>query len=419
MRHAARFGIGGEPHIDSARVLERVRAVRERIYRDADSPLALARYNVETLRATARFRDPHTLELNGDGPATLTARRVIIATGSRPRALDLGVATIDPESIWDLAMLPARLLVIGGGPVAVEIAQALSRLGVAVTIAIAGERILTRDEPAAARVIASALQRDGVTILTGRTVVSAVPHDADDGVTATLSDGTSIATDRIFVAVGRVARTAGLGLERAGVAVRDGLIAVDTACRTTSAHIYAAGDCATTARFTHVAERMASVAVMNAVAGVRTRFDRDSLVWTTFTDPELAQVGPTQSELRSAGRRFTVETFAFSRLDRAVIDDAEAGFASIVTTPGGRVIGGTVAGARAGELIAEVALARARRLPLGALTATLHAYPSYALAVRRTADAGLIRRRTPAVLAVLRRLRGLRGTPPPLEALLT
>lgn len=415
-RGAGRFGIEADPRIDGARVLARVRTVRERIYAESDAPAALARYGVETIRATARFLDPHTLALDGDGPRTLTARRFVVATGSRSLPVDLGVPTVDADTVWEIETLPPRLLVVGGGPVVIEMAQAFRRLGARVTIVADGPRVLPRDDAAAAQIVARALRDEGVIIHIGQRVVAA--SQGDGVVTAKLSDGTTVHADRVFVAVGRAARTEGLDLERAGVAVRDGLVAVDGRCRTSARHIYAAGDCATTARFTHVAEKTAAVAVMNAVVGVPTHFDPGAVTWTTFTDPELAQVGPTEAALRQTGRRYVVETFPFSRLDRAIIDGSEDGFVSILTTVRGRVLGGTVVGPRAGDLIAEIAVARARRLPLKALAATLHVYPTYAMGVRRAADAALIRARTRPVVAALRLLHGLRGTPPPLDVLL-
>ena len=416
VRGAHRFGIDAEPHIDGARVLARVRAIRERIYAAADAPPVLARYGIETRLACARFVDPHTLAIARDGGRIVTARRIVIATGSAPRPCVLGVPTVDTESIWDIQRLPERLLVVGGGPVAIELAQAFARLGVAVTVACEGPRILPRDDAAAADVVARSLVRDGVRLRTQCRVLSATR--ADGIVTATLSDGTAVDAELVFVAVGRVARVADLGLERAGVAIRDGIIAVDSRGRTTAGHIYAVGDCATTARFTHVAERMATVAVINAIVGVPTRFDPQSITWTTFTDPELAQVGPTEIELRRIGRRYTVHRFAFAGLDRAIIDAAEDGFVSILASGGGRVLGGTIVGPHAGELIAEVALARERRLSVTTLAATLHAYPTYALGVRRAADGALVAARTPLVLAALRLLRGLRGSVPSRDAFL-
>jgi len=416
VRSATRFGIDAEPHIDGARVLARVRAIRDRIYAESDAPAVLGRYGFETIRARARFLDPHTLALDGVGPRTLTARRFVIATGSAPQALDLGVPTVDTESIWEIERLPTHLLVVGGGPVAIEMAQAFRRLGAAVTIVVDAARILARDDPAAAAVVDAALRAEGVTILTARRVESASYNDGV--VTALLCDGTSVRADLVLVAIGRVARIDQLGLERAGVALRDGLVAVNSRCRTTVRHIYAAGDCATTSRFTHVAERMAVVSVMNGIVGIPTRFDPGSVTWTTFTAPELAQVGPTEAALRRIGRPYQAHTFPFARLDRAIIDDTEAGFVTIFSNARGRVLGGTIVGARAGELIAEVALARARHLSINALAATLHVYPTYAMSVRRAADTWRIRARTTPVLGALRLLRGLRGTPPPLEVLL-
>lgn len=163
---------------------------------------------------------------------------------------------------------------------------------------------------------------------------------------------------------------------------------------------------------------MAAVSVMNAIVGLPTRFEPESVTWTTFTDPELAHVGPTETELRRTGRRYSVQTFPFSGLDRAIIDDAANGFVSILSTRRGRVLGGPFVGPRAGELIAEIASARARRLRVTAIGANLHGYPTYAMGVRRAADIALIRKRTGLVLFLLRFLPKLRGTPPPLDVLL-
>lgn len=416
IRGAARFGIDAVPQIDGGRVLERVRAIRERIYAEADAPSALHRYGIETLQGRARFLDAHTLAIDGDAPKTITARRFVLATGSEPRALDLGVPTVDTTTLWDIAALPTRLLVLGAGPVAIELAQAFARLGVRVTVVAESHRILERDDPAAAGLVARALHADGVRFHLDRRVVAATY--AAGIVTATLSDGSVECADRVLVAQGRIARVTGLGLERAGVTVRDGIVAIDRRCRTSAHHIYAVGDCATTARFTHVAERMAAVAVTNAIVGFPLRFDPQAITWTTFTDPEVAQVGPTETELRRLGRRFTVHRFPFARLDRAIVDGTENGFVAIVANARGRVLGGTVVGSRAGELAAEIALARERRLPVTALSATLHAYPTYALGVRRAADGAVARKRTGLVVAALRVLRGLRGTAPPLDVLL-
>jgi len=163
---------------------------------------------------------------------------------------------------------------------------------------------------------------------------------------------------------------------------------------------------------------MAAVSVMNAIVGLPTRFEPESVTWTTFTDPELAHVGPTETELRRTGRRYSVQTFPFSGLDRAIIDDAANGFVSILSTRRGRVLGGTVGWATRGPADAEIASARARRLRVTAIGATLHGYPTYAMGVRRAADIALIRKRTGPVLFLLRFLRKLRGTPPPLDVLL-
>lgn len=416
IRRAARFGVDGRLVVDGTRVMTRVRQIREHIYADADAPEALHKYGIATFSARARFLDAHTIALEGDAPTRMTARRFVLATGSRPNSLDIGVPTLDTDSVWDIPTLPSRLLIVGGGPVATELAQAFARLGSNVTLVTQSHTILARDEPRAMEIIARALREDGVTIRTDARVSRA--SESSGTITVELSDGSRLCVDRILAAVGRQASVADLGLDVAGVAVRNDLIAIDRRCRTTARHIYAAGDCATSARFTHVAERMASVAIMNAIVGVPTSFDERSITWTTFTQPELAQVGPTQCELGREGRHFVAQSFPSAKLDRAIVDDAGDGYAAILSTKGGRVLAGTIVGPRAGDSIAEIGLARERRLSVSDLASTLHVYPTYAIGVRRAADSALIRSRTALVIGVLRIVRRLRGTAPQLETLL-
>ncbi|MBC5799191.1 MAG: FAD-dependent oxidoreductase [Candidatus Eremiobacteraeota bacterium] len=414
IRRATDFGLRAELTVNFAHVMQRVRAVRRQVYASEDAPEIIARYGVQPIRATARFVDARTLVLDGVGPSRLTARWFIVATGSRPSALRVSAPTYDNESIWDLDVLPARLLVAGAGPVGIEMAQAFQRLGAAVTVISPTARILPRDDAECAAMLQRSLAADGIHFILERSIAAASKRDS--GIVATLSDGTTQEADVLFAAVGRESRVDDLGLDRAGVGVRDGRIVVDAHCRTTAHRIYAVGDVATASRFTHVAERMSTIAVAHALLALPLRFDERELTWTTFTAPELAHVGAQEEQLRRDGRRHRVLRFPFTHLDRAQTDEAD-GLVKIVITPRGRIIGASVVGPRAGEMIAELALARKRRIDAAALSGTLHAYPTYAMATRRAADGFVLKARSDFAVRVLRLLRGLRGHAPALDAI--
>jgi pyruvate/2-oxoglutarate dehydrogenase complex dihydrolipoamide dehydrogenase (E3) component len=415
MSIAAELGLEARLTVDFAQVMERIRRVRSSVYELEDAPPRMARYGVETIRAAGRFVDRHTVELDGEGPSRLTARWFVIATGSRPMRLDVEAPTVDNETMWDLDRLPGRLLIAGGGPVAIETAQAFRRLGSEVTVVSADSRILPRDDEECAAILQRQLVDEGVRFAFGCELRAA--RNVDGTIAATLSNDHTLDADVLFSAIGREARVEGMCLDNAGVEVRDGRVWVDAHCRTTARNIYACGDVATTARFTHVAERMSTVAMVNAVLKIPVTFHQSELTWATFTDPELAQVGPNEAELGRRGRRYTVLRFPFDRLDRAITDAAPPGLVKILASRTGRILGATIVGARAGDTIAELALARKHRLTAGALSGTLHAYPTYAMAVRRSADAFVLRRRTDFGVRVLRLLRGLRGTAPPLDTI--
>jgi len=414
IRRAADLGLRAELEVDFAQVMQRVREIRRRVYATADAPEVIARYGVRPIRANARFVDPRTLALDGDGPSRLTARWFVIATGSRPTALRVAVPTYDNESIWDLDVLPKRMLIAGAGPVGIEMAQAFRRLGAAVTVIASTTRILPRDDAECSAILQHRLAADGIRFVLERRIVAA--ESTGSGIVSVLSDGSTHEADVLFGAVGRESRVDELGLERVGVSVRDGRIVVDAHCRTTAHHIYATGDVATPTRFTHVAERMSTIAVAHALLALPLRFDADELTWTTFTAPELAHVGAQEKQLRRDGRRHRVLRFPFTHLDRAYTDDAE-GLVKIVIAPRGRILGATVVGPRAGEMIAELALARKRRISAATLSGTLHAYPTYAMATRRAADGFVLRYRSDFAVRILRRLRGLRGRAPTLDAI--
>lgn len=304
IRHADRLGIEAPaPRVDLARVMDHVHAARERIA-PHDSPERLTAAGVTVVPGHGRFVSGREIDVDG---RRLRFRRAIVATGSRAAIPPVpGLAELGPlthETIWDLRELPARLAVVGAGPIGCELGQAFARLGAAVTLVDVADRVLPREEPAASALLADALREDGVTLRLGARIDRAEPADGDgDGARLHLHDGTVVQADAVLVAAGRVPRTDGLGLDAAGVEVdARGAVVVDPTMRTSAPRIFAVGDVTGGLAFTHVAAHHARHAAPNALLGLRRRADRAPVPWVTFTDPEVAHVGLTEPRPASGG----------------------------------------------------------------------------------------------------------------------
>ncbi|MBN8731626.1 MAG: FAD-dependent oxidoreductase [Acidobacteria bacterium] len=412
MRHADRFGLTPAPvEHDFRRVMERVRAIREHVYEEADSPPNLERLGVEVITGRARFVSPHVVAVSGSGgERQLSASRIVIATGTSPRRIEIpgmdSVRVLTNETLFELDELPRQLLVIGGGPIGVEMAQAFSRLGSRVTMVEASGRILPKDDAELSQLLLERLRAEGLRVLLNTQVLEFA------GGQALTSAGERFEAGAVLLVVGRSPNLAGLNLEAAGVRYGGRGIEVDQRCRTTVRHIYAAGDVAGRHMFTHMAEQMARVAVTNAVLRMPSRIEESVVPWTTFTDPELAHVGSTEEQLRRERVRYKVFRFPYSQLDRAITDTEETGMVKVLAGGWGRILGVSILGAHAGELIAEYALAMKCGIRLDQVSATIHPYPTYALANRRAADLFVMSKFTPAMAKWMRwalRLRGRGG----------
>jgi len=372
MRGADAVGLAPvEPEIDFGRVMGHVRAARAAIA-PADSPERLRAAGVEVLHAHARFTGARTLDVEG---RALRFRRAIVATGSRPVLPEIeGAAPLSTDDVWDLDALPARLLVVGGGPVGCELAQAFARLGSAVTLAEASARLLPGEDERASALLADRLAAEGVDVRVGR------PAPAGAGY------------DRVLVAAGRAPDTAGLELERAGVRTDEqGAVVVDERLRTSNRRVLAAGDVVAGApRFTHVAAHHARVAVPNALFGARSRVEAAAVPRVTYTDPEIASVGVTAAGARERwGERARVVDAGYGELDRAVAAGVPYGFARLVGDRRGRLVGATVAAPAAGESIAELTAWLSEGAKLSAVSRVIHAYPTFAEGAARAADGAL------------------------------
>ncbi len=377
--------VASAPVLDFAAVVRRRAAIVEQIAED-ERDERFTRVGIDVIHARARFRDEHTLEL--DESRALTAKRFVLATGSRPAVppvpgLD-AVRFVTNETVFDLQRLPARLAVLGGGAVGLELAQAFRRLGSEVTVLELAERLLPHDEPEAGDVIAATLAGEGIDLRLG--VHTSMVEERAGEIVLGVGRG-EVVCDELLVAAGRVGSVETLGL---GVELEHGYARVDRRCRTSLPHVFAAGDATGGFQYTHVASHEGRVAGANA-AGKRTRTDERVVPWVTFTDPEVARVGLTESQARERHRRVETHVFPMSHVDRARILERPDGFVKLVTaarpllgrTGGGALVGAEIVGPRAGELIQECALAIKTRSFAGRLAQTIHAYPTMSVAVQQ------------------------------------
>ncbi|MGH9064879.1 MAG: dihydrolipoyl dehydrogenase family protein [Acidimicrobiales bacterium] len=369
---------------------------------------ALAREGIEAVPGWARFLSPSTVDVDG---RALHARRVVVATGAGPALPPVpglgGIRCLTNETVFALEALPASLVVLGGGPVGAELAQAFARLGARVTVVEALDRLLPREEPEASAVVAQAFSSEGIDVRLGSPVAGVDPLTGVDPLAGLdplagagpaarlhLGDGTSVDAGSVLVATGRSPRTDGLGLEEAGVELdQRGFIVTDDHMATTARGIWAVGDVAGRLQLTHAADEMGRVAVANAFAPLPyRRFRADRVPWVTFTSPEVARVGLTEAEAAGLGAR--VAEVPMAEVDRAVAAGDTRGFCKLVVGPrkllgnlaGGRVLGATVVAARGGEVVHEAALAMRAHLFPAQLALTTHAYPTWSMAIQQAAS---------------------------------
>ncbi len=402
VRDAGRFGIRvpAGTSVDFGAVMERVRAVRAGIGHH-DSAARFRDLGVDVFLGEGRFVDGSTIAV---GATRLRFKRAVIATGARahvPPVPGLAAAGfLTNETLFSLTALPARLAVLGGGPVGCEMAQVFACLGAEVTLFEQGGHVLSREDADAAAVVQAALVRDGVKLCLGSKVENV--KAGTGGRLIRHSTGGVVATtevDAVLVAVGRAPNVRGLGLEDVGVRYdeRNG-VAVDDHLRTTHPRIFAAGDVCMAAKFTHAADFAARTVIQNALFFGRKKASALTIPWCTYTDPELAHVG--LSERSAVERGVAVDTFVrpLAEVDRAVTEGEREGFVKILVARGtDRIVGATIVAPHAGDLISEVAVAMAGGIGLGKLAAVIHPYPTLAEAIRQCGDAYNRTRLTPGV----------------------
>lgn len=403
-RDSARFGIARmDVSFDFAEVMARVRRVIAKI-EPHDSAERYTGLGVEVIQGDARLVSPWEVEVNG---RRLSARSLVVATGARPLVPKIpgldAVPYVTSDTLWDLRELPRRFVVLGGGPIGCELAQAFARFGSTVTVVEMAARILPREDPDAAAELAARFTQEGITIAAGHQAlrVERTP-DGDRLICAHNGGEVPIPFDTLLVALGRTANVAGFGLEELGVRLRgNGTVDADPLLRTNFPNILVCGDVTGPFQFTHVAAHQAWYAAVNGLLAPLWSYRADYRVipWCTFTEPEVARVGLSEDEARAQGVAVEVTRYGLDELDRAIADEADRGFVKVLTAAGSdRILGTTIVGAHAGELIAEHVTAMKHGLGLNKLLGTIHIYPTMMEANRYVAGAWKRAHASPAAL---------------------
>jgi pyruvate/2-oxoglutarate dehydrogenase complex dihydrolipoamide dehydrogenase (E3) component len=401
MRDAEHYGahIPADIRVDFPAVMQRMRRIRARISR-TDSVRRLRAAGVDVFFGAARFTGSDTLTVDG---TKLRFKKALIATGARPDTpsipglVESGYLT--NESVFDLTELPRRLLVIGGGPLGCELAQAFSRFGAQTIITQSLPLFLPKEERDAAQILSDAFARNGIEVRLNSEAVNVRLENGQKLVDLVSDDYKStVAVDAILTGVGRVPNFEGLDLEAAGVDYDDTVgIRVNDFLRTSNRRIYAAGDACLEHKFTHTADASARIAVHNALALGHRRLSALTIPWCTYTDPEIAHVGLYVREARDLDIPVRTFTIPMHDVHRAIADGEETGFVKIhVKERTDRILGATIVARHAGEMINEITLAIVARIGLKTLARVIHAYPTQAEAIKKAADAyiGSLRRPT-------------------------
>ena len=389
LRTAGSFGVSGVTGVtgtvDFAAVMARV----QRVIADIEPHDSVERYTklgVDVVQGRARITSPWSVEITTPGGVqTLTTRSIVIASGARPFLPPIPglaeVGCLTSDTVWGLTALPRRLVVLGGGPIGCELAQSFARLGSQVTQVEMAPRVMLREDPEVAELVAKALRADGVQLLTGHQAVRC-ERDGDTRRLIVKQGNTehTIEFDELLCAVGRSPRVEGFGLEELGIPITPRkTVETDAYLQTLYPNIYAVGDVAGPYQLTHVAAHQAWYAAVNALFGRFKRFKADYSVipWATFTDPEVARVGLSETEAKEQGIEVEVTRYGIDDLDRAIADGTAHGFVKVLTVPGkDRILGVTIVGEHAGDLLAEYVLAMKHGLGLNKILATIHTYPT-------------------------------------------
>ncbi|HET8903929.1 MAG TPA: NAD(P)/FAD-dependent oxidoreductase [Saccharospirillum sp.] len=370
--------------IDTGAILERVRAVSEHVYEE-ETPEVLQKAGADYVNGFARFISPTRIEV---GEKTYEGKKFVLATGSSPFVPPIqGLDQVDyltNENFFQQTTLPASVIVLGGGPIGMELAQAMNRLGVQVTLVEMMPEILSREEPEFSALIRQRLSAEGVRFELGTKAVGV--EKTASGVRLNTEKGEvagSLDAENLLVAIGRAPNVKGMGLEDIGVDV-DKSVLVNQHLQTSVKTIYACGDVAGPYLLSHMANFQGKIAAMNAILPINRSVDYSHVAWATFTDPEFARAGLTEQEARELhGDSIRVYRYDFAKLDRAKTKAGDIGLIKLIVSRRGKVLGAHIIGERAGELIAEVQVMKTLNLNFGKLQKVIHPYPTYSDSLRQ------------------------------------
>jgi len=366
-----------------AEVMERVQRVITKV-EPHDSIERYSNLGVECLTGEATIRSPWEVEINGK---TISSRAIIVATGARPMVpLIPGLDQIDyltSDTVWNLRQRPERMVVLGGGPIGCELAQSFQRLGVKVSLIQRGPQVMPREDVEVSQLVRQRFEQEGMSVLTGHTAQRFEIQDEEKFVVCEFEgEEVRVGFDQVLIALGRKANISGFGLEELGVTLNDnGTVAADPFLTTNYPNIYVCGDVTGPYQFTHTAAHQAWYAAVNALFAPLKRFKADYSVipWATYTDPEVARVGLNELEAKEQGIAYEVTHYGIDDLDRAIADEEDHGLVKVLTVPGkDKILGVTIAGSHAGDLIAEFVTAMKYGLGLNKILGTIHIYPTLA-----------------------------------------
>lgn len=407
MRNAARLGLSGGVNVsqdDFAAVMERLRRIRADISVHDSAARFRDELGIDLFFGQGFFTGSNTISVGGD---TLRFKKAVIATGAKPLIPQFpglaGAGFLTSDTLFLLTRRPTHLIVIGGGPIGCELAQAFVRLGAYVTLIEGAGTLLPNEDKDASRLMQETFVKDGMTVHLNAMVTQVTAHKSDKVVTFNIGGvKQQVAGDEVLVAVGRVPNVEGMGLAAAGIDFDPRGILVNDRLQTTNPCVYAAGDCCMAHKFTHVADATARIVIGNALFGGRAGTGALHIPWCTYTDPEVAHIGVNEKDAQKQGVQVDTVSVPMADVDRAVTDGRTSGFVRIYIKKGtDKIVGATIVADRAGEMIGQVSLAMAGNVGLKKIARTIFPYPTYGEAVRKAADLFNRRRLTPVVKRLL------------------
>ncbi len=397
------YGIKLQQPIDSQKVMTHVRATIEKIY-NHHTPKQLEAEGIDVYLGQASFSGTQTIQVNNE---EITFKKCILASGSKPFIPPIEGLTdyLTNETIFDLKELPGSLIILGGGPSGIEMAGALQRLGVACTVIEMNDRILPREDEELVALLSKQLRKDGINLQTSLKAIKVTSQGKTTEVTCITKAGDSVSfsAEALFIAVGRRPDLKGLNLEKAGIKLNQHTVKVSNTLRTTSSHVYACGDLIGPYRFSHMAEYQAVTAVRNALFPFKKKVNYTQRVWVTFSQPELATAGLSETEARTQYKNITIYRRDYTTSDRAIMDGETFGLAKIICDSKGYILGAHILGSRAGELISEIQVGKYYNYKLADFYKVIHPYPTYSEIIWQASKKAYIDRlRNNPLLKVLR-----------------